>query len=186
MASLQRWHDFGDLWSTGHCTSTWSRNGQKIAAIRYEVVLNDDRPYIRLWYEWREQPQDYKIYLTTTTPHYGGKRWWFICPYTGKRCAVLYSPAGQPMFASRKAFGLAYECQRENNWHRLMRRSQKIEDRYGVPSWGEGWFPKPKGMHLSTYNKRLAELDWYQQRMDSHFVGLACKLDPELLKRLGL
>ena len=186
MAKLHRWHNLATLQQSGNCTSTWSRNGEKFAQINYQLNVFDETPYMRLWYHWNEQPYDYRIYLTKTKLHFGGHRWWFICPQTRKRCAVLYKPPGQPYFASRKAYGLAYESQREDHWYRLLRRSRKIEDRYGVPRWADGWFPKPKGMHLRTYTKRLAELDWYQQRLDMRLFDIALRFDPELRKQLGV
>lgn len=185
MAKLQSWHNFRELVSSFWYTSTWSRNGDVYASIRYRLDVEGRCLYLK--YNWRDQPIEQTIRLTTTPLHFGGERWWFICSYTQTRCAVLYSPPGQPYFASRKAFngGLPYESQSENHWDRLLRRSRKLEDRYGVPDWGEGWFPKPKGMHLRTYHSRLAELDWYQRRLDFRLFELTAKTDPELLKDWG-
>ena len=34
------------------------------------------------------------IDLTWTTPTYGGRRWWFVCPRTRRTAAKLYLPLG--------------------------------------------------------------------------------------------
>ncbi len=165
----------------------WSRNGEVHSSVGYDLDLSADAPYLRLHYTHARTTQmDYRVRLVTTRPHYGGERWWFVCPLTGKRCAVLYSPAGQPYFGSRLAFKLKYPSQNENGWDRLLRRYHKRKEQYGAPEWADGWFPRPKGMHQRTYEQRVAELDRLNLILDGRFIHYARKLDPDLLKRLGL
>jgi hypothetical protein len=58
------------------------------------------------------EPVDYRIRLVTTRPHFGGLRWWFICPLSGRRAAKLHRPPGYKYFAHREAYGLTYQsCQ---------------------------------------------------------------------------
>lgn len=52
------------------------------------------------------------IKLVTTTPYFGGKRYWFVCPVSGRRARVLYLPPRGRTWASRSAFNLAYASQR--------------------------------------------------------------------------
>lgn len=54
----------------------------------------------------------YHVQLVQTRPNYGGVRWWFVCPRTGRRVAKLYLPRGGTYFWSRKANRLGYPCQR--------------------------------------------------------------------------
>jgi hypothetical protein len=35
-----------------------------------------------------------RIYLATSRPHFGGSRWWFVCPRTDRRVRKLYLPLG--------------------------------------------------------------------------------------------
>ena len=58
----------------------------------------------------------------TTTPNYGGRRWWFICPLSRddggppRRVAKLYLPPGEKYFGSREGYELTYEsCQESEN-----------------------------------------------------------------------
>jgi hypothetical protein len=72
------------------------------------------------------EPVDYKVRLVTTKPHYGGLRWWFICPlvrFDGgppRRVEKLYLPSGGKYFGSREAYGLTYtSCQESGKFNRL-------------------------------------------------------------------
>ena len=44
------------------------------------------------------------VRLTFTRPNYGGKRWWMLCPVSGRRVGKLYLPPGGDVFASRQAW----------------------------------------------------------------------------------
>jgi hypothetical protein len=37
---------------------------------------------------------DDKVYLAPTHPHFGGLRWWFVCPHLNRRVRRLYLPLG--------------------------------------------------------------------------------------------
>ncbi len=54
--------------------------------------------------EWERQT----VKLVATAPTFGGVRYWFECPVTGKRARCLHLPPGKRQFASRAAFGLGY------------------------------------------------------------------------------
>jgi hypothetical protein len=100
----------------------WTYQGQDRphATIRYEADLKaPDAAWLRLHYTTANgEPMDYRVRLVTTRPHYGGLRWWFICPLVRRdggpprRCAKLYLPPGGRYFASRVGHGLTYtSCQ---------------------------------------------------------------------------
>jgi hypothetical protein len=99
------------------------------ATIGYEADLSD-RDNARLWLHYRrnEEPVDYRVRLVTSTPHYGGLRWWFICPLVRndgrppRRVAKLYVPSGGKYFGSREGYGLTYtSCQESGKNGRLWR-----------------------------------------------------------------
>ncbi len=139
----------------------WMRvsDGERTASIGYEANLLD--PYgawIRLSYTNNDKPLDYKVRLTTTRPHYGGLRWWFVCPSSGRRAAKLYLPPGGDIFASRKAYGLVYHSQQESPMFRYLTQAQNIRERLGGSTCTFDFFPdKPKGMHWKTYWKLRAK-----------------------------
>ena len=74
---------------------------------------------------------DYTIGLTSTAAGFGGRRWWFVCPISGRRCAVLYLPRGAHRFGSAKSYGLAYGVTRLAEHDRLWHRMAKIARRLG-------------------------------------------------------
>jgi hypothetical protein len=39
--------------------------------------------------------------------HFGGRQWYFVCPYTKRRVSVLWMPPGARYFACRQRWG---EC----------------------------------------------------------------------------
>ena len=115
---------------------SWTRDGDNRphATIGYVADLTDrDNAWLRLRYEANGEPVDYKVRLVTTTPHYGGCRWWFICPLDRRdsgpprRVAKLYLPFGGKYFGSRAGYGLTYtSCQESgknrNLWRELASR----------------------------------------------------------------
>ena len=49
--------------------------------------------------------------LTTTTPRFGGLRYWFLCPRCGRRAGKLYHVE---RWACRRCHNLAYQSQRHS------------------------------------------------------------------------
>jgi hypothetical protein len=84
------------------------------------------------------KPMYYTVTLVSTVPHYGGRRWWFICPIKKIRASKLYLPPGATTFASRQVYGLTYRsCQRpfrperaRRSIERLARQSAQSEARF--------------------------------------------------------
>jgi hypothetical protein len=64
-------------------------------------------------------------------PHYGGRRWWFICPIKKIRVAKLYLPPGATQFASRKAHDLTYRSVQESGWTPIMTREWGSAEPFG-------------------------------------------------------
>lgn len=132
------------------------QTGEVVSSISYTCkTLYTDHDYINLRYTFTDSNEgiNYDIKLVKTYPHYGGVRYWFICPVTGKRVAKLYLTPYDGRFISRHVHKLLYASQSEgfygrlaNKRHRLMRKLDK-----------DSSFPmRPKGMHHKTYD-RIAE-----------------------------
>jgi hypothetical protein len=92
-------------------TINWSRNGNPTGSISIRVNTHSEQPYIELDYNYRDEPRNYKVYLTSTASNLNkGLIWYFVCPETKKRCRKLYSIGGY--FLHREAFkGCMYETQ---------------------------------------------------------------------------
>ncbi len=67
-----------------------------------------------------------RIDLTRTACHYGGHRYWLVCPvvkdgvYCGNRACKLYIPPGGKFFGCRHCYDLTYEsCQKSHKYDRI-------------------------------------------------------------------
>ncbi len=115
-----------DLRRWGGWVWTNSSTGEQTASIGYEVNTTILRPWVRLFYTvtphgGEPEPYDYKIFLTTTRPHFGGLRWWFVCPLTvsGRSCyqrvGKLYLPPGGRYYGCRRCYNLTYTSSQESD-----------------------------------------------------------------------
>jgi hypothetical protein len=116
-------------------------------------------PHVRLQYTLTRTGErlDYRVELVSTSPHYGGLRWWFLCPLRGcpRRVRKLYSTG--KYYACRHCSQLNYQSQREDAMNRALSKAQAIRKRLGGSgSMIESFPPKPKGMRWRTYRRLRA------------------------------
>ena len=118
--------EFGLLrgYATSTLTWTWRLSGRK-NSIGIIVDVRDN-PYVKVNYTVTDRSTgektdyDYKISLTTTPCHFGGVRYWFICPlsmngvYCGRRTGTLYLASGGNYFGCRHCYDLSYESRNES------------------------------------------------------------------------
>ena len=103
-------------WRSG--TITWSRFGETTGSIGVESHIEESQQYIKFnynqtdSYSGEKRDFNYEIPLTKTDCNFGGKRYWFICPwytngrYCGRRVSVLYKDGDY--FACRHCYDLTY------------------------------------------------------------------------------
>jgi hypothetical protein len=157
------------------CKSVWPRSdrgapqrghGPQRACSWYEPRLasgSDRLGRVRLRYtttlkDGERHESDYSIELETSPQTFGGRRWWFLCPRTGRRATKLYLPNGALTFASRQADQLAYASQREQPHDRASRRAFKLRGKLGAEGGIGDFIPKPKWMRWPTYERKLEEI----------------------------
>ena len=101
-------------------TINWNSNGNPTGSISIKGNTHSEQPYIELDYKYRDEPRNYKVYLTSTPSNLNrGEIWYFICPQTKKRCRKLYSIGGY--FLHRQAFnGCMYETQTQSKKYRQL------------------------------------------------------------------
>ena len=110
---------------------TWSSSGQAVGAVRYVFEpLGATSAELTLSYAIASTPQTQTIALAATRPHFGGLRWWFVCPALARqgtrslvRCICL--PSGASAFASRAAHRLNYQSQKDSR--DLLRFIERLE-----------------------------------------------------------
>jgi hypothetical protein len=135
-------------------------DGTQIAKARINSNMTmADAGIIRIVAGWIDQT----IIIVGYPRHFGGQQWYFICPITSSRVAVLWSPPRERFFAGRKAWGnSAYRCQCYGPGMRAHYMAMKFGDRISgsgtrtSPEWKWKVPRKPPGMHWKTY-ERLAK-----------------------------
>ena len=156
------------IWPGCDVSSGWQwtdDDGEKVASIGYHARLGTDEGEITLSYTYGSGDARKEIechaWLVTRPCHYGGRRWYFVCPYTGRRALKLYKWPGIEKFCHRDAIRPrpTYASQRESGGNRVMAQrwalrrklGDDLSDLLGDPV-------KPKWMRWRTFN-RYAERD---------------------------
>ena len=99
---------------------------EKRASVSYELNTRSPSPFFRLYYtvtRWDgvKHDVDYHIPLEKRSCHWGGERWWFICPLlkNGRACnrrvGKLYLPPGGHYFGCRHCYDLTYRSSQESD-----------------------------------------------------------------------
>lgn len=161
----------------------WRAGGEQTASIVIETLPGLG---LRLHYSVNGQPvTPYLVRWDITTPHYGGRRFWWLCPKCGQRVAFLY---GGRLFLCRRCHGLTYEtAQSGDPQNSIENRMLRIRKRLGAPTaagWPDDPLPdKPKGMHWDTYGRLAREYMNLARLRDRCFlvglIGLAGGLPPD-------
>lgn len=139
---------------------SWHCGGSPSGSIDYVANMEDPADsYLRLMF-WRREGSDREhveqvVRLVFTEPNYGGRRWWMICPYSGRRAAKLYLPAGGDRFASRRAWKLGYHSQRVARRDRPFEKLYRLQRKLGSEQGWEAPLRRPKGMWRRTYERHL-------------------------------
>ena len=126
---------------------------------------------------------DQRIITVARPRHFGGRQWFFICPYRNRRCTVLWMPPGAERFASRQTFGrsVAYGsqfCDRTNRAHRGQAKIKSSLCRIGGYDPEEWEFPpKPKWMRWATYRRAEERFDRYESMLDEDLIQLVAKFE---------
>lgn len=145
----------------------WSVSGRMQGTLR--IVLRQGwrgGVMMYLYFTGDSQRAAETIFLQTTTPHYGGFRFWLICPLPECKRQVrkVYLPPGGYYFACRRCHHLTYRsCQEAGTRaYRLMDRISHLKRKLGA--WGYDTAPaasippKPKGMRWKTYHRWVSKL----------------------------
>lgn len=111
------WHKGGWVWRNGHTNEVTS-------SINYEInTHNLSDAWMRLTYQFTRTKQNfnYPIKLVATEPHYGGCRWWFICPLIcrgrpcNRRVSKLFLPPSAVYYGCRHCHDLTYTSSQESH-----------------------------------------------------------------------
>ena len=152
---------------------SWSNHyGEKIASAYRE---RSDR-YGRVFFGANcNRKTQQSISLGSQPRHFGGRQWYFICPFTSRRVSVLWKPSGERHFACRQHWGELYLSQCSNWVQRCHLGKARINKRLceigGFDPLEWELAPKPKWMRWRTYERAEKQFDRYQARLNMGPAG---------------
>ncbi|HET8899320.1 MAG TPA: hypothetical protein VFN09_11165 [Rhodanobacteraceae bacterium] len=166
-------------------TWRWTRNGETSASIGYRAKLGTDGGSLALDYFTERDGERRNITCTvplvTLPRHYGGRIWYFVCPYTGRRARKLYKWGPIDWFCHREAIKpkSTYASQRVGGSDRNMAQrwalrrmmGDNASDLFGEPL-------KPKWMRWRTFERYAAR--------DAELANREAVYMARLLGRMGV
>lgn len=183
---LWRWKKKHGYWPS---RQGWTQGGRKISEVGYHVEAGTADGALQLRFDYRaaDEPISYTVQLTSTPCHFGGFRWWFVCPVVRcqRRCGKLYMPPGGRYFVCRVCADVAYASTREDFFSRMIRQRDKIASKLGWQRGGWGRRTKPQGMHWRTYQKLRAKHDYYETLSILAMAGRAEWLRSKVRRKAG-
>ena len=164
-----------DIFESGGWKWMDAQTNEVKSTISYQCyTMNPNHSYLKLTYVMTESKKrmEYQVPLVRTKPPYGGVRFWFLCPATGRRVSKLFLSPDSSRFLSRHAFCLHYESQMKGKIDRAINKKWKLLNKLGH---GLDYPVRPKGMHEKTYRRiydAFQEQDYLCDRMIFERVGL--------------
>ncbi len=180
--SISKLKEFGLLGGCCSTTLTWTRSPSGHRSSIGIVVDVLDEPYVKLNYTITDRNSgektdyDYKVGLTMTPCHYGGVRYWFICPLSsngvpcGRRVGTLFLSSGGKYFGCRHCYNLSYESRNECRLGRfgqlgyVLKAERQVQElREKVKRWTYRGRPTRKVRRINAITKRMgsyASMDW--------------------------
>jgi len=170
---------------SGNYKMSWNRNGRPSGNASIRIVAGESMTVICNWRmdssaEW--QPMEKTVHFTSTACTYGGSRLWFVCPYCGRRVAVVILDAGH--VACRHCLNLTYASCNDDSISQIWRKRDKYLAKMGGNK--KSLHFKPKGMHRETWNRlrlQYYEADIEGWRRSSVQVGILKDVLTDLLRR---
>jgi hypothetical protein len=134
------------------------------------------------WLRIRIGQLDQRITLIARPRHFGGRQWYFVCPFVKRRASVLWKPLGAKEFSCRQRWGrqVAYVSQFLDQTNRAHRGKAKINNKlcaiggFNPDEWELP--PKPKWMRWRTYNRAEEKFDQYEAILNEGLLMAAIRL----------
>lgn len=148
----------------GECiidTLYWSIGGLRTASARLRIDLSDIERggVMTISGEMTDGAISQHVAIEMVPSPFGGHRCYFICPFTARRCEVLYYARGR--FGSREAQRLNYAVQGMNEVSRARRKTAKLRSHLC----GSGGKPRPRGRNRIDMVSRLRQAEHEAQAL---------------------
>lgn len=149
---------------TGECicdTVHWSIGGLSTASARLRVDLSDIERggVMAIIGDMADGGIKQHVAIEMVPSPFGGHRCYFICPFSARRCEVLYYAGGR--FGSRDAQHLSYAVQGMDEVSRARRKTAKLR----VRLCGVGGQPRPRGRNRINIVSRLRHAEYEAQTL---------------------
>ena len=111
ISDLRKWK-YLELNTIKSVTITWRNEYDEVTSrLPIQIIMNENKTVVILNYKCNDNSYNYEIQLTSIPSNLGkGVVWFFICPFTRKRCRKLHLL--DERFIHRSAFPSGmYECQ---------------------------------------------------------------------------
>jgi hypothetical protein len=143
----------------GECTCDtvhWSIGGLSASSARLRVDLSDidHGGVMAITGNMPDGGIKQRVAIYLVPSPFGGHRCYFICPFTARRCEVIYYAGGR--FGSREAQRLSYAVQGMDEVSRARRKVAKLRSRLC----GSGGQPRPRGRNRIDAVSRLREAEY--------------------------
>lgn len=143
----------------GECTCDtvhWSIGGLSASSARLRTDLSDIERggVMAITGDMVDGAITQSVAIEMVPSPFGGHRCYFICPFTARRCEVLYYAGGR--FGSREAQRLSYTVQSMDEASRARRKVAKLRSRLC----GSGGLPRPRGRIRIDTVRRLREAEY--------------------------
>jgi hypothetical protein len=163
-------------------TLNWTWGGEPSASASYDVDMTGEGEgrvmlaYARGTGEARREIRQ-TIRLVSTPLHFGGRRWWMICPFSGARCGKLYRPYGGDRFASRTVWRLGYRSQRLAGHDTPFERMFRLQKRLGCDQGYDSGLYRPKGMWHRTFERHWERFEQIDQQCSIEWGRLVNRMN---------
>ena len=135
----------------------------KTTTIIVGVYLTDN-PFAILMYtvtdrDGNKTDYDDKVNLVTTPCYFGGVRYWFGCPWCGRRVAVLYLAPGDVNFRCRNCNNLSYHSRNRCTLELFGHTSRQIDELHSqIKRWTWRGRPTRKVRRLQALERKMGVL----------------------------
>ena len=153
-------------------TKRWQAVAKPVGDMEFRVHFHADPEFAD-----DSDPYASQVRVIQSNCHFGGKRFWLVCPTTGcgRRTAKLFRIDGK--VACRTCAKFSYRSQRERAPLRALRKAQAIRQILGATGNSRERFPaRPKWMQQMTYIKYLSKaLFWERKFMEAPMARFRMK-----------
>jgi hypothetical protein len=149
---------------TNRINRKWRADGLVVGDVFLTTEFTSDfsYPQLRIAGTCFGQPIRQTIRLVSKPMRFGGKRWYMICPKTGRKCCKVILPPGGDGFASVNGGGVTYRSQREDAMQRSYRAIRKMKQK--IRSFPE----RTRSSTQERIRQRLIERETYLARIEEH------------------